>query len=155
MAQGYITSDSDSCADIFHSHHMAPDAVHAAADCLEGGTQQPSSAIEGCSAHGTHLAELLTARLAEPCGEQLSVLLRCGIESRFARGSPGLWERAVGFLGRQVYSACACTAHMPRHLVRLAWRAIARHGLSGAPDTKRHEIRGIVFGVFYLIFVPG
>jgi beta-glucosidase len=36
--KGYITSDSDSCDDIYSTHHMAPDAVHAAADCLAGGT---------------------------------------------------------------------------------------------------------------------
>ena len=36
--QGYITSDSDSCACILSPHHYAPDAAHAAADCLAGGT---------------------------------------------------------------------------------------------------------------------
>lgn len=34
----YITSDSDSCACILSPHHYAPDAAHAAADCLAGGT---------------------------------------------------------------------------------------------------------------------
>jgi len=36
--EGYITSDSDSCACILSPHHYAPDAQHAAADCLAGGT---------------------------------------------------------------------------------------------------------------------
>lgn len=31
-------ADSDSCADIYESHHFAADATHAAADCLAGGT---------------------------------------------------------------------------------------------------------------------
>ena len=35
---GYITSDSDACADISQTHHFAPDLQHATADCLAGGT---------------------------------------------------------------------------------------------------------------------
>lgn len=34
----YITSDSDSCACILSPHRYAKDAAHAAADCLDGGT---------------------------------------------------------------------------------------------------------------------
>ena len=35
---GYITSDSDACADIYKSHHYVQDADHAVASCLAGGT---------------------------------------------------------------------------------------------------------------------
>lgn len=35
---GYITSDSDSCGDIYASHHYAKDPQHAAQLCLAGGT---------------------------------------------------------------------------------------------------------------------
>eukprot|EP01064_Diplonema_japonicum_P009910 TRINITY_DN17324_c0_g1_i1.p1 TRINITY_DN17324_c0_g1~~TRINITY_DN17324_c0_g1_i1.p1 ORF type:complete len:807 (+),score=213.88 TRINITY_DN17324_c0_g1_i1:31-2421(+) len=35
---GYITSDTDSCADIWQTHHYAPDQAHATAVCLKSGT---------------------------------------------------------------------------------------------------------------------
>jgi len=35
---GYITSDTDACADIYNTHHFVPDAQHATAMCLAGGT---------------------------------------------------------------------------------------------------------------------
>lgn len=35
---GYITSDTDACGDIYKSHHYASDGQHATADCLAGGT---------------------------------------------------------------------------------------------------------------------
>ena len=50
--EGYITSDSDSCACIHSPHHYATDAVHAAADCLKGGTDINSG--------GTYKSELAT-----------------------------------------------------------------------------------------------
>eukprot|EP00755_Sulcionema_specki_P029901 Sspe_Gene.93162::Locus_65868_Transcript_2_2_Confidence_0.667_Length_2346::g.93162::m.93162 len=35
---GYITSDTDSCRDIYDTHHYQPDGDHAAAECLASGT---------------------------------------------------------------------------------------------------------------------
>jgi hypothetical protein len=35
---GYITSDTDACSDIYKSHHFAQSAQEATADCLAGGT---------------------------------------------------------------------------------------------------------------------
>jgi beta-glucosidase-like glycosyl hydrolase len=39
---GYITSDSDACGDIYKTHHYAKDGEHATAECLGGGTDSNS-----------------------------------------------------------------------------------------------------------------
>jgi len=54
---GYITSDSDACADIYRSHHYASSAPLAVADCLKGGTD-----IDSGNTYKDNLAKAVTEK---------------------------------------------------------------------------------------------
>ena len=70
--EGYITSDSDSCADIWSSHKYAKDAQHATQLCLAGGTDIDSGGTyskniaPGVAAGVVNVSDALNA-LTEVC----------------------------------------------------------------------------------------
>ena len=69
--QGYVTSDSDSCACIFSPHNFEPTIELAARDCLAGGTD-----IDSGMTYQAHLADALANQSVIPSRNTTDLALR-------------------------------------------------------------------------------
>lgn len=76
---GYITSDTDACKDIYKTHHYAKDAEHAVADCLAGGTD-----INSGDTYSKNLQAAVEAGVATL--EDTNAALRNAFKVRFRLG---------------------------------------------------------------------
>jgi len=76
---GYISSDTDACEDIYKTHHYSPDVEHAVAACLKGGTD-----INSGNTYKNHLEASLESGLTS--NEDVLAALRNSFRVRFRLG---------------------------------------------------------------------
>jgi beta-glucosidase-like glycosyl hydrolase len=86
--EGYITSDSDSCGCIYSPHHMAPDTQHAAALCLEGGTD-----INSGGTYKKNIAPGIAAGVIDIASAQAALTNAYGFRMRLGLFDPNITDK--------------------------------------------------------------